>query len=164
MKLSAFLSIAALTASLYFLSASGLRAEDSGSTSGSEGIEKMMTPAQFEAAGLDKLSSKQLQNLNNWLQGYRETTVKTTELKAVKSGKMIPNMVVSRVDGTFFGLTGHTIITLQDGSKWKQANESDRYRSPGGENLGAAVFKAGLFGYRMRIEGTPEFYVDRISK
>ncbi len=128
------------------------------------GIRQMMTPEQFEAAGLGKLSPKELQNLNNWLQGYRETTEKTAQQKAVKSGKVIPTLVVSRIDGPFFGLTGSTIITLQDGTKWKQANKSDHYQGPGGDNLGVAVIKAGLFGYRMRIEGTPEFYVDRVSK
>ncbi len=128
------------------------------------GIKEAMSPEQFEASGLNKLTAKELQNLNNWLQGDREAAVKSAEQKSIRTGKVKPNLVVSRIDGTFFGLSGSTIIKLQDGTKWKQANKSDRYQGPGGDNLGVAVFKAGLFGYRMRIEGTPEFYVDQITK
>ena len=41
-------------------------------TSGS--IQEMMTPGEFKAAGLSKLSPEELQKLNAWLQGYREVT------------------------------------------------------------------------------------------
>src|SRR3977135_3265727 len=39
-------------------------------------IQQMMTPEEFKAAGLDKLSSEALQKLDAWLQGYRQTTEK----------------------------------------------------------------------------------------
>jgi hypothetical protein len=45
---------------------------------------------------------------------------------------------------------------------WKQANKDDRYKGPGLDHLGVAVFNAGLFGYKMRIQGTQEFYVDQV--
>lgn len=133
-----------------------VRAEDE---SGGD-IQQAMTPEQFEAAGLNKLSSKELKNLNAWLQGDREKVAQKTAAKT-KGTKL--KLVVSRIDGPFDGLTGRTIIKLQDGTTWRQANPSDRYRGPGGENLGVAVTNAGLFGYKMRIEGTQEFYVDRIN-
>jgi hypothetical protein len=129
------------------------------SASAQEGIQQAMSPEEFRAAGLDKLSQKELANLNSWLQRDREATAKTAETRATK--KM--DFRVSRIDGTFFGLSGRTIIKLQDGSTWKQANVEDRYQGPGGENLACVVIKAGLFGYRMRIEGTPEFYVDSVK-
>jgi hypothetical protein len=128
------------------------------SASAQEGIQQMMSPDEFRAAGLDKLSQKELSNLNAWLQRDREATAKSAEARAVKK----IDFRVSRVDGPFFGLSGSTIIKLQDGSKWKQANSADRYQGPGGDNLACVVMKAGLFGYRMRIEGTPDFYVDQI--
>jgi hypothetical protein len=130
-------------------------------------IQQMMKPEEFEAAGLNKLSPAELEKLNRWLQGYRETTVKTAEAraeaKATKEGRRKVDLVVSRIAGPFYGLTGHTIITLEDGTKWKQANPSDRHTGPAQENLGVAVIKAGLFGWRMRIQGTREFYVDQIE-
>jgi hypothetical protein len=39
-------------------------------------IQEMMSPEEFKAAGLNKLSSEELEKLNAWLQGYREATEK----------------------------------------------------------------------------------------
>ena len=97
-------------------------------------IEQIMTSAEFKAAGLNKLSPEELQKLNAWLQGYREVTEKTADKEsyggaAGRRTKM--DLLVSRVDGTFNGLTGRTVIRLEDGTVWKQANADDRYRSEG---------------------------------
>lgn len=130
-------------------------------------IEKIMSPTEFKATGLDKLSSEELERLNAWLKGYRETTIqvaeKAAETKATREGHRKIDVIVSRVVGPFKGLTGNTIITLEDGTKWKQANKNDHIKGPGLENLGCAVFNAGLFGYKMRIQGTQEFYVDQVK-
>jgi hypothetical protein len=131
----------------------------------SGGIQQAMTPEEFKAAGLNKLSSDELQKLNAWLQGYREVAEKAAEKKAtaraatVERAKM--DMLVSRVDGTFNGLTGRTVIRLEDGTAWKQANADDRYR-PKVTDHPAAVVIHGIFGYKMQVEGTQEFYVDPI--
>ena len=129
-------------------------------------IEKIMSPAEFKSTGLDKLSPEELERLNAWLKGYRETTIqvaeKAAETKATKEGRRKIDVLVSRVVGPFYGLTGNTIITLEDGTKWKQANKTDHFKGSGAENLGCAVFNAGLFGYKMRIQGTQDFYVDQV--
>jgi hypothetical protein len=132
-------------------------------TSGS--IQQIMTPEEFKAAGLNKLSPDELQKLDAWLQGYRQVTEQTAEKKAtaraakVEHAKM--DLLVSRVDGTFSGLTGRTMIRLEDGTVWKQANADDRYRPKVTDHPAAAVIH-GVFGYKMRIEGTQEFYVDPV--
>ena len=126
-------------------------------------IEKMMSPEEFTASGLNKLSPEELQKLNQWLQGFRETAVKTAEKKAIKEGRRKIDVIVSRVVGPFYGLKGNTIIRLEDGTVWKQANKSDRIQGPGLPNLGVAVYNARLFGYKMRIQGTRDFYVDQVS-
>src|SRR5438105_6653719 len=82
-------------------------------------IKEMMSPEEFKAAGLDKLSAEELQKLDAWLQGYREATEKKTEKRVTKSAmtsffKHEP--VVSRVDGSFGGLHGRTVIKLEDGT------------------------------------------------
>ncbi len=127
-------------------------------------IEKMMSSDQFKAAGLSKLSPEELQKLNEWLHGYRETTVKTTEVQATKEGRRKFDVVVSRIVGPFYGLTGSNIIRLEDGSAWKQATKADRTRGPGLDHLGVAIFSAGVFGYKMRIQGTPDFYVNQVRE
>jgi hypothetical protein len=128
-------------------------------------IQQMMTPEEFKAAGLDKLSSEELQKLDAWLQGYRQTTEKkaseVAEKKASSAARTKLDMLVSRVDGSFEGLKGRTVIKLEDGTAWRQANAEDRFRSTVTDHPGAVVNHT-VFGYKMRIEGTPEFYVDPI--
>ena len=48
--------------------ANGAREEASG------GIQEMMSPEEFRAAGLNKLTPDELQKLDAWLQGYRQVT------------------------------------------------------------------------------------------
>jgi hypothetical protein len=142
-------------------------------------IQEMMTPDEFKAAGLDKLSEDELQHLDAWMQGYRQTTEKTASEKAEKkaseevkkvteqanarTARIKLDTLVSRVDGTFEGLKGRTLIKLEDGTVWKQANVEDRYRTQVTDHP-AAVVMHGTFGYKMRVEGMPEFYVDPVSK
>ena len=120
----------------------------------------MMTPEQFKAAGLDKLSPKELENLNKWLNGYRETSVKTATKRAERQAAEV---TVSRVDGTFNGIAGNSIIHLEDGTVWKQANSDEHWRAPGWDHPPAAVFKT-AFGRKMRVAGSPEFYVDPVRQ
>src|SRR6266478_6932176 len=124
-------------------------------TSGS--IQKMMTPEEFTAAGLNKLSPEELQKLDAWLQGYRETTEKRTEKKVKQSFFKFGEPMLSRVDGSFGGLKGRTLIKLEDGTVWKQANIDDHYGPSPIDHPGAEVVHTGL-GYKMRIQGVPEFY------
>ena len=139
--------------------ANGAREEASGS------IQEIMSPEEFRAAGLNKLTPDELVKLDAWLQGYRQVTEQTAEKKAtaraakVEHAKM--DLLVSRVDGTFTGLTGRTVIRLEDGTAWKQANADDRYR-PKVTDHPAAVVIHGIFGYKMQVEGTQEFYVDPV--
>ena len=125
-------------------------------------IQQMMTPEEFKAAGLDKLSPEELQKLDAWLQGYRQVAEQVAEKKATaRAERTKMDLIVSRVDGSFLGLTGRTVIRLEDGTVWRQANADDRYRAKVTDHPAAAVIH-GVFGYKMRIEGTQEFYVDPI--
>jgi len=129
-------------------------------TSGS--IKEMMSPEEFKAAGLSKLSPDELQKLDAWLQGYRQVTEQKAEKKATARAERTKlDVLVSRVDGSFGGLTGRTIIRLEDGTVWRQANADDRYRSKNPDRPAAVVIH-GVFGYKMQIEGTQPFYVDPV--
>ena len=125
-------------------------------------VKEMMSPEEFKAAGLNKLSADELQKLDAWLQGYRQVTEQAAEKKATaRASRTKMDLIVSRVDGQFNGLTGRTIIRLEDGTVWKQANADDRYRARVTDHPAAAVIH-GVFGYKMRLEGTQEFYVDPV--
>jgi hypothetical protein len=143
-------------------------------------VEETMRPEEFKAAGLDKLSEDELQHLDAWLHGYRESTkkkateqaeakaheeIKTATVKATEEAKKTAmtriDTAVSRVDGTIEGLKGRTTIRLEDGTLWKQANADDRYHATNPDHPPASVIRTS-FGYKMRIEGMPEFYVDPV--
>lgn len=140
-------------------------------------VQELMTPDEFRAAGLDKLSEDELQHLDAWLQGYRETTEKkvseqvekkateeikkATEEAKARAPKVMVERVVSRIDGSFIGLTGRTVVKLEDGTVWKQANIDDRYQSQVTDHPMVSVSHS-PFGYKMRVEGMPEFYVNPV--
>ena len=157
----------------------------------SKSLEETMRPEEFRAAGLDKLSEDELQHLDAWLQGYRQSTQKkATEQAQAKAQEDIKkanekaenaekateeanrnaasartklDSLVSRVDGTIDGIKGHAIIRLEDGTIWKQSNPDDHYRATVTDHPGAVVLHT-TFGYKMRIEGMPEFYVDPVVR
>src|SRR5437879_11918136 len=54
------------------------------------GVEETMRPEEFKAAGLDKLSEDELQHLDAWLQGYRQSTQKkAAEQEKAKASEAI---------------------------------------------------------------------------
>jgi cytoskeletal protein RodZ len=131
-------------------------------------IQDSMTADEFKSAGLDKLSSEELRNLNAWLQGYRQKAetkaAETAVTEAKKKSKAIfsGEAVLSRVnDDNFAGVNGHSIIKLEDGTVWKQANPDDRFHAQVTNHPPAKVSHS-AFGYKMHIVGVPEFYVDPV--
>jgi hypothetical protein len=125
-------------------------------------IKEMMSPEEFKAAGLNKLSPDEIQKLDAWLQGYRQITEQKAEKTAsARAARTKMDVIVSRIDGQFLGLTGRTMIRLEDGTVWKQANADDRFHSKNTDHPAAAVIH-GVFGYKMQIEGTQPFYVDPV--
>jgi hypothetical protein len=133
-------------------------------------LQDSMTAEQFKAAGLDKLSPEELKHLNASLRGERQAAeVKATEKatavvakKAAAESHAKMDSLLSRVDNdSFAGITGRTIIKLEDGTTWKQANNDDHFRATVTNRPPVRVIH-GPFGYKMRIVGTGEFYVDPV--
>lgn len=157
----------------------------------SSGLRDLMTREEFEAMGLDKLTPGELEHLTWWLQGYRRgaarstaaagpavaatgeapaQTAEATAAAAAEKKKIIhypwlakKQPIYSRVDGTIGPLTGRSMIILEDGTKWRQANSEDRYRPQVKDHPAAAVLPT-AFGWKMRIEGMPDFYVNSASE
>jgi hypothetical protein len=154
-------------------------------------LEENMRPEEFKAAGLDKLSEDELQHLDAYLQGYRaaakkkaaeqaqaqaQDEIKKANEKADQAQKATEeakrdaaasktklDSLVSRVDGTIEGVKGHAIIRLEDGTVWKQVNRDDVYKASVTDHPAAVVMHT-TFGYKMRIEGMPDFYVDPVVR
>lgn len=133
----------------------------------SAGIQQAMTPEEFKSAGLEKLTPAELAKLNAWLQGYRETAVKTAVKKAEKkvaeqAERDKRSLIVSRINGTWGGIAPGVVIELEDGSKWMLANKDEHYAGHA-DHPAVAVWKAGFFGWKMRVSRIAEFYVNPVK-
>lgn len=108
-------------------------------------LQAQMTPEQFKAAGLDKLSAKELSNLNAWLQGRmqaessqaaeqaRKETAQQLE-KAKEEGRqevIVKNRgffdfgssepITAHLAGSFDGFAKGNRYTLDNGQVWEQS-------------------------------------------
>lgn len=124
------------------------------------GIRQAMTPEQFKAAGLEKLTPSELAKLDAFLKGDREKAVEKATAKTAKREKL--QLVVSRVDGEITSIFPNQIITLEDGSTWKVAKTDFQFRGHV-DHPAAAAFKS-LFGWKMRIANVAEIYVVPVKR
>ena len=132
MLLPRSISLAAL-ACLILLCASAVVLAQAPPPASSVPIEQQMTPEQFKAAGLDKLSAAELANLNTWLNRTIATeTTKAAEFAAQKVktenrgffdfGSEEP--IDGRLVGEFRGFGKGRTYTLEDGQVWQQIDDT----------------------------------------
>jgi hypothetical protein len=92
-------------------------------------IEREMTPEEFKAAGLDKLSAEELAKLNAWL-GRKIDTVASEAAAGAKDKVEQENRgffhfgsndpIVARMTGEFRGFGKGREFTLDNGQVWRQ--------------------------------------------
>lgn len=96
-------------------------------------LEEQMTPAQFKAAGLDKLTPQELATLNAWLQGALESEgskvaaltqdrFETQHRGFLSFGKNDP--IDAHIAGDFRGFGKGLIWTLDNGQQWEQTDSA----------------------------------------
>ena len=96
-------------------------------------VEQQMTAEQFKAAGLDKLSAKELAALNAWLQQQVTTETAVAVEKAKEEGRKevveknrgffdfgSAEPIESVIVGEFTGFGKGKKYTLQNGQVWEQ--------------------------------------------
>jgi len=120
------------------------------------GVQKAMTPEQYEAAGLSKLDAAERAKLDEFIRSYvavsNEKIATTAVDKAVKENKVsAPQVIQSKIVGPFTGYTGRTIFTLENGQRWAQSQYDSAY-FPKIDSPSVVIVKSG-FGYRMYIAG-----------
>src|SRR2546421_1286388 len=120
------------------------------------GVQKAMTPEQYEAAGLSKLDAAERAKLDEFIRNYvavsNEKIATTAVDKAVKENKVsAPQVIQSRIVGPFTGYTGRTVFTLENGQRWAQSQFDNAY-FPKIDSPPVVIVKSG-FGYRMYIAG-----------
>lgn len=129
------------------------------------GLQKAMTPEQYEAAGLSKLDPAEKAKLDEFIRNYvavsNEKVATTAVDKAVKEKKVqAPEVIQSRIVGPFTGYTGRTVFTLENGQRWAQSQFDSAY-FPKIDSPPVIIVKAG-FGYRMYIAGGGAIRVSKV--
>ena len=177
MKSSLFSRFTALCI-LWLVACAGNAAAQEAAPSGENfpGVKKALTPAQYAATGLDKLSPQERANLDSALKGYfsgatqqvvQQAVAKASAQavdQAVKTHKVeAPLLIESKIVGTVDGWSSlGTIFTLENGQRWKTVDNEHRYFPPV-TNPDVFIVKEEFLGYKMAISGGGTVRVRRIQ-
>lgn len=128
------------------------RAQAADETKSWHGVEKMMTPEEYRAAGLEKLSPDELGRLNQWMLRFLAYDSQIVVQSDAAVQKLQNTPVKRRIAGKFTGWDGKTTFTLDNGEVWRQ-------RLPGRyavvlENPEVEIFKNLLGFHELRIVKT----------
>ena len=128
-------------------------------------VEQQMSADQFKAAGLDKLSAKELAALNAWLQQKVTAETAVAVEKAREEGRKevveknrgffdfgSKEPIKSTIVGEFKGFTSGRQYTLENGQVWMQ---TDAATLPGVRMTNPSVeIKPGILGvWFMQVKG-----------
>lgn len=122
-------------------------------------LEERMSPADFKAAGLDKLSPEELARLNVFVRTEMEQRV--SEARGQQDPKRVGfhdsnanrDTIVSTIPGTFHGFDGTTTFHLANGQVWHQINSDSRLQGIRMQNPEVTI-KPGLFGsWELKVKG-----------
>ena len=129
------------------------------------GIKKALTPEQYAATGLDKLSPDERAKLDEYLRGYFTGATQQVVQKAVAqaSAKAVdqavkerrvepPQLIESHIIGTVDGWRSGQIFVLENGEHWKVTDNEHHYFPPIA-NPDVFIVHADFFGYKMAIAG-----------
>jgi hypothetical protein len=130
------------------------------------GVKSEMSPADYEAAGLQKLDATERAKLDEFIRNYvarsNEKVATETVDKAVREHKVqAPVVIQSRIVGPFTGYTGRTTFTLENGQRWAQSQRDSAY-FPKIDSPPVLIMKSG-FGYRMFIAGGGSIRVSKVQ-
>ncbi|AWH26296.1 hypothetical protein [Stenotrophomonas sp. YAU14D1_LEIMI4_1] len=132
-------------------------------------LQQQMSPAEFQAAGLDKLSATELASLNRWLQGKVEAAttqaVAAVREEAREEGRqevIVKNRgffdfgsnepIKATLQGEFRGFGQGRVYALDNGQQWEQIDASTvsgvRKQNPG------VSISPGVMGvWYMKVDG-----------
>lgn len=132
-------------------------------------LQQQMSPAEFKAAGLDKLKPAELAALNNWLQGKVAAVAADAREQAREQAREegrqevigktrgffdfgTKEPIVSTLQGDFRGFGKGYRYVLANGQEWEQTDEAQR---AGGRKASPAVtITPGVAGaWYLQVEG-----------
>ena len=127
-----------------FAGLSGMTYDDLGIDRDIVSLKQLMSPREFDAAGLNRLSADEVQILDRWVSEF------AFELLRPGSGQGCSPAIESKIDGDFEGWSGDTIFKLANGQIWQQASYSYTYSYKYRPDV--LIFSSGG-GCKMRVEG-----------
>lgn len=87
----------------------------------SNGLQQRMSSAEFQAAGLDKLSPQELQNLDQWLSTHAMVTTKVVDSSGKPvfyAGDKTHSTVDTQIVGQFNGWSKGQSFTMANNQQW----------------------------------------------
>lgn len=117
------------------------------------GIKALMTSGDFERAGLDKLTSAEIQALDDWLVRYTagEAYVVQTTSSEVQSA-VSEYRIEASILPPFSGWEGATVFRLDNGQVWRQ-RIGGRYRHSG-DDTRVVITRNALGFYVLKLQST----------
>jgi hypothetical protein len=109
-------------------------------------VRQMMTAAQFNKAGLQKLTPSEIEALNAWLYSYSLRLLVSTSDTGTPTGAVVE----SYIDGDFEGWDGETVFKLDNGQIWQQ--DSYAYTYHYSYHPKVLIYKDGM-RYKMKVDG-----------
>ena len=125
-----------------------------------------MSSKAFEAAGLNKLTPEERARLDDFIRSYAKSSnqeaAQVAVDQAVKDNKVAsqPQVIESRIVGSFKGYNGRSRFTLENGQVWAQSQQQSGAYPPV-DSPPVIIVKAG-FGHRMYILGGGNIRVSKI--
>ena len=107
-------------------------------------LQRLMSPGDFSAAGLNKLSPSELRSLDRWVSRF------AFDLLRPGSGRGCSPAIESKIDGDFEGWSGDTIFKLRNGQIWQQASYSYTYSYKYSPDV---IIFSSSGGCKMQVEG-----------
>ena len=117
-------------------------------------IDQLMSPEEFEAAGLHKLNRDERSALEAWLVRYTAVDAEkisrsSKEVKAVVDSRLRGNLV-----GEFTGWSGKTVFYLDNGERWRQVGQARYYPRKKLMSPAVVIHRAILGGYSLELMAT----------
>lgn len=130
------------------------------------GVQKAMSPEQFERAGLNKLSPEERAQLDEFIRGYVSTSTKKAADaavdQAVKEKAKEPDVIESNIVGPFNGYRGSTKFVLANGQVWQQSQRDVRpYNQI--DSPPVIIVRTKPWGWRMYVLGGGNVRVSRVK-
>jgi hypothetical protein len=122
-----------------------------------EGLQQRMSQAEFEAAGLNRLSPQELQNLDNWLHAHGKIATRMVDSSGAPvfyADKAKRSRIDAHIKGHFSGWNGANEYTLDNGQAWQQVHsDSDIVSCMTADNPSAKVKPAAIGTWLMYVSG-----------